>query len=77
MKGFVIVPENIMNRKADSDLIPWKEEFKKFLKIYEDYLSPFNNIETEMDMWELYWKTQHQKKLACSKKVVYYSERDT
>ena len=50
MKGFVVVPENIMNRKADSKLLPWKEEFKQFQKIYEDDLSPFNNIETEMDM---------------------------
>ena len=67
MKGFVIVPENIVNRKADSELLTWKEEFKKFLKIYEDDLSPFNNIETEMDMWELYWKTQHQKNLPVPK----------
>ena len=77
MKGFVIVPENIVNRKADSELLPWKEEFKKFLKIYEDDLSPFNNIETEMDMWELCWKTQHQKNFPVPKKVVYHFERDT
>ena len=69
MKGFVIVPENIVKRKADSELLSWKEEFKKFLKIYEDDLSPFNNIETEMDMWELYWKTQHQKNLPVPKKL--------
>ena len=69
MKGFVIVPENIVNRKADSELLPWKEEFKKFLKIYEDDLSPFNNTETEMNMWELYWKTQHQENLTAPKKL--------
>ena len=67
MKGFVIIPENIVNRKADSELLPWKEELKKFLKIYEDDLSPFNNIETEMDMWELYWKTQNQNNLPVPK----------
>ena len=69
IKGFVIVPENIVNRKADSELLPWKEEFKQFLKIYEDDLSPFNNTETEMNMWELYWKTQHQENLAAPKKL--------
>ena len=59
VKGFVIVPELLLKCVKENRKGAWKKEFKEFPSSYKTNLPPFCDIDTEMDIWEMYWSTKH------------------
>ena len=54
--GLYIMPDGILQCKKKLGDIDWKATFKKFCEFYQDDFPNYQILDSEIDLWESYWK---------------------